>query len=113
MLSKEQFVEELDAIIEAQQKKEAAEKALCDYIRGFYHIVPDANEERAVRYLSGLIGLEIEADSPLMEWYYSPTREGRIQKDFWVEFGPVGDRQLLETPEQFYDFYVGNKNDEV
>ena len=113
MLSKEQFVEELDAIIEAQQKKQAVEDALDNYIRGFFHSIPDINEERAIKYLSALIGLEITDDSPLMDWYYSPTREGRIQKDFWVSFGPVGDKQLLETPEDFYDFYVGNKNDEV
>ena len=48
-----------------------------------------------------------------MEWYYSPFRKGRIHTDFWVEFGPVGDKQLIETPEDFYDFYVGNKNDKI
>lgn len=113
MLSKEQFVKELDAIIEAQQKKEAAEDAIYDYVPGAYIVIPDANEERAIRYLSGLIGLGIENNSALMDWYYSPFRKGRNHTDFWVSFGPVGDKQLIETPEQFYDFYVGDKNDKV
>lgn len=107
MITKEQFVEELDAIIEAQQKKEAVEKALDNYVRGCFHNVPDVNEERAIKYLSGLIGLSIDDDSPLMDWYYNTEREGRINNGFWVSFGPVGDKQLLETPEDFYDFYAG------
>ena len=41
MLSKDQFVEELDAIIEAEQKKDAAEKAISDYVPGAYIVVPD------------------------------------------------------------------------
>ena len=113
MLSKEQFVEELDAIIKAEQKKQTVEDAIADYVPGAFIIVPDANEERAIRYLSGLIGLGLETDSALMDWYYSPFRKGRIHTDFWVSFGPVGDKQLIETPEQFYDFYVGDKNDKV
>ena len=113
MLSKEKFVEELDAIIEAEQKKQAVEDAVADYVPGAFIVIPDANEERAIRYLSGLIGLGLETNSALMDWYYSPFRKGRVHTDFWVSFGPVGDKQLLETPEQFYDFYVGNKNDEV
>ena len=113
MISRERFVEELDAIIKAQQKKEAAEDAISKYVTGAYIIVPDVNEERAIKYLSGLIGLGIENDTPLMDWYYSPFRKGRIQTDFWVSFGPVGDKQLLETPEDFYDFYVGEINDQI
>lgn len=113
MISREQFVEELDAIIEAQQKKEAAEDAISKYIPGAFIVIPDVNEERAIKYLSGLIGLGVEDSTPLMDWYYSPFRKGRIQTDFWVSFGPVGDKQLLETPEDFYDFYVGEKNDQI
>jgi hypothetical protein len=84
MITKEQFVEELDAIIEAQQKKQAVEDALDNYIRGFFHSIPDINEERAIKYLSALIGLEMSDDSPLMDWYYSPSRNGRINEDFIV-----------------------------
>ena len=113
MLNKEQFVEELDAIIEAQQKKETVEDALSDYVKGAFFIMPDVNEERAIRYLSGLIGLSTAEDSALMSWYYSPFRKGRVHTDFWVQFGPVGDKQLIETPEDFYDFYVGDKNDKI
>lgn len=113
MLTKDQFVDELEEIIEAQQKKDVAAEFLEKYVKGAFMVIPDVNEERAIRYLSGLIGLGIETDSPLMDWYYSPSRSGSVNTDFWVSFGPVGDKQLLETPEQFYDFYVGNKNDEV
>ena len=113
MISREQFVEELDAIIEAEQKKDAAEDAISKYIPGAFIVIPDVNEERAIRYLSGLIGLGLETDSALMDWYYSPFRKGRFHTDYWVSFGPVGDKQLIETPEDFYDFYVGDNNDQI
>ena len=105
-LSRHEFVEELNKIIDSQEKKQAVDNALDNYVKGFFHSVPDVNEERAIKYLSGLIGLGIDDDSPLMDWYYSPNRSGNVNTDFWVAFGPVGDKQLLETPEQFYDFYV-------
>lgn len=109
MITKEQFVKELDAIIEAQQKKQVVEDALDNYIRGFFHSIPDINEERAIRYLSALIGLEITDDSPLMDWYYSSSRNGRINEDFIVSID--GEKYALMTPEDFYDFYVGERND--
>lgn len=111
MITKEQFIEEITAIIEAQQKKQIIEDGLNGYIKGVFHCVPDANEERAVRYLSGLIGLGIDSDSPLMEWYYSPFRDGDENTDFCVEVD--GEKQILVTPEDFYDFYCGDQNDKI
>lgn len=109
MITKEQFVEELDAIIEAEQKKFVIEEAFNNYEHGFFHSIPDINEERAIRYLSALIGLEITDDSPLIDWYYCTTRDGRHNKDFIVTVD--GKKFLLATPEDFYDFYVGENND--
>lgn len=106
MISKKEFVEELDAIIKRHDKCEIVNNALNDLEHGFFHSIPNPNEETAIKLLSGLIGLGISNDSPLMDWFYAHDREGRKNKSFWVAFGPVGDRQLLETPEQFYDFYV-------
>lgn len=112
ILTKNEFVEELNKIIDAQKKKQAVDSALDNYEHGFFHSTPDVNEERAIKYLSGLIGLGIGDDSPLIDWYYSPSREGDSNSDFWVSFGPVGDKQLLETPEQFYNFYVIESKDD-
>ena len=111
MITKEQFVEELDAIIEAQQKKQTVEDALDNYIRGYFHSIPDINEERAIKYLSALIGLEMTDDSPLVDWYYNSSRKGRINEDFIVSCEK--EKYALMTPEDFYDFYCGGQNDKI
>jgi hypothetical protein len=108
-LSRHEFVEELNKIIDSQKKKQAVDNALDNYVKGFFHSVPDVNEERAIKYLSALIGLEITDDSPLMDWYYSPSRNGRINEDFIVSVDE--EKYALMTPEDFYDFYIGERND--
>ena len=112
IISKQEFTEELDKIINNQSKIEKVNQALDNLESGFYHSLPNINEENAIRLLSGLIGLGIKDDSPLIDWFYNTSRNGRINNDFWVSFGPVGDRQLLQTPEQFYDFYVIDSKEE-
>ena len=106
-------LEESYKVLQTVRDKADDKDAISKYIPGAFIVIPDVNEERAIKYLSGLIGLGIEDSTPLMDWYYSPFRKGRIQTDFWVSFGPVGDKQLLETPEDFYDFYVGDNNDQI
>lgn len=111
-LSRHEFVEELNKIIDSQKKKQVVDNALDNYVKGFFHSVPDVNEERAIKYLSGLIGLGISDDSPLLDWYYSPSRNGDSNIDFFVSLESDTEPQLLETPEQFYDFYVINSRED-
>ena len=112
ILSKKEFVQELDKIIDNQSKVEKVNDALNNLETGFCHSLPNTNEETAIRLLSGLIGLGISDNSPLLDWFYTHDRDGRKNKSYMVSFGPVGDMQLLETPEQFYDFYTQNFYDE-
>lgn len=106
MIPKEKFVEELNQIIFAQEKREEIETKMSEYIKGFRFPIPDANEERAIRYLSGLIGLGIDNDSPLLDWYYSPFRHGVLNNGFVVRIEDE-EPKTLATPEDFYDFYCG------